>query len=270
LKKERRKIQKIKTGILFFSLLTLFSCDFSPRIYQEILDAQESIALQKYEKAIAQYERILKKSPPLKIKVKIFYQIGDLYSIYLSKNNKGIEYYKKILEASEEPLWLVKTEERLGEIYFSYTKQYKKSAKSYKALANFTPRLNNQQFYHYRYGLSLFYLNRFEQAEEKFQEMKKNTRNEYHIRSFYYLGLIDFHRQKWKAAIEHWKNYLKVEKRRDNIVQTKFLMANAYETMEELKFAYNIYYSILGEFPNTEVVRNRLKAIYDRRISRKR
>ena len=47
-------------------------------------------------------------------------------------------------------------------------------------------------------------------------------------------------------------------------------MANAYETMEELKKAYNLYYSILGEYPNTEVIQNRLKAIYDRRVARKR
>ena len=60
------------------------------------------------------------------------------------------------------------------------------------------------------------------------------------------------------------------EKRRDNIVQTKFLMANAYETMEKLKAAYNIYYSILGEYPNTEVIKNRLKSIYERRVARKR
>ena len=47
-------------------------------------------------------------------------------------------------------------------------------------------------------------------------------------------------------------------------------MANSYESLENLKSAYNIYYSILGEYPNTEVIQNRLKGIYNRRIARKR
>ena len=67
-----------------------------------------------------------------------------------------------------------------------------------------------------------------------------------------------------------WDKYISLEKRRDNIVQTKFLMGNAYETMEELKKAYNIYYSILGEYPNNDVIKNRLNSLYKRRIARKR
>ena len=47
-------------------------------------------------------------------------------------------------------------------------------------------------------------------------------------------------------------------------------MGNAYETMEELKKAYNIYYSILGEYPNNDVIKNRLNSLYKRRIARKR
>ena len=61
-----------------------------------------------------------------------------------------------------------------------------------------------------------------------------------------------------------------LENRNDRIVKTKFLIANAYESAEKLKEAYNIYYSILGEYPNSEVIENRLKSLYERRVSRKR
>jgi len=47
-------------------------------------------------------------------------------------------------------------------------------------------------------------------------------------------------------------------------------MANAYEMLEKLKEAYNLYYSILGEYPNTKVIQNRLNSIYARKIARKR
>ena len=84
------------------------------------------------------------------------------------------------------------------------------------------------------------------------------------------LGIVSFKKKQWKIAINYWNKYIKKEKRQDNIVRTKFLMANAYETIENLEKAYNIYYSILGEYPNTKVIKNRLNAIYERKIARRR
>ncbi|MCR9204791.1 MAG: hypothetical protein NXH75_09450, partial [Halobacteriovoraceae bacterium] len=179
-------------------------------------------------------------------------------------------YYEQIMKISSKPLWLVKTQERMGEIYFSYLKDYENSAPIYKKLSNFEPRLARQDFYSFRYAISTFNRNQYAVSLDLFTKIKSNSRHEYSDRSNFYLGLIHFQKKKWKKAVEAWKVYLKKEKRRDNIVQTKFLMANAYETMERLKIAYNLYYSILGEYPNTEVIKNRLKGIYERRVARKR
>jgi hypothetical protein len=82
--------------------------------------------------------------------------------------------------------------------------------------------------------------------------------------------LIQFRQGHWGPAIDMWKKYLEVETRKDKKVEVRYLMANAYETIENLKEAYAIYYSLLGEYPNTQVIQNRLKAIYQRKVSRKR
>jgi hypothetical protein len=66
------------------------------------------------------------------------------------------------------------------------------------------------------------------------------------------------------------KEYIKRETRKDNVVQAKFVLANALENLEELKKAYNMYYSILSDYPNIDVIKNRLKSIYKRRVARKR
>ncbi len=244
--------------------------DFTPPLNKEILQAQDFISQQDYKTAIFKYEEILKKHPPKDIQVKINYQLGDLYSIYLSENKKAVQRYSTIMKISEDPRWLIKTQERLGEIYFSYLKVYKKSMAIYGKLSEFRPKLIEQDFYRFRYALSTFYSGNKALALRLFKEIQKSPTGEHYTRSFYYEGLIYFEQKKWQASIDTWKKYLKNEKRRDNIVQTKFLMANAYETIEKLKIAYNIYYSILGEYPNTLVIQNRLKGIYERRVARKR
>ncbi|MDC1175220.1 tetratricopeptide repeat protein [Bacteriovoracaceae bacterium] len=261
-----------KILIMGLALLAPFfySCDFTPRIHKEVLKAQNLIAKQEYQKAIDNYEKILVKNPPNELKTKILYQIGDLYSLYLSKNKKSLKYYQEIKEITDSPLWLVKTEERLGDINFLYLQDYEKSLTSYKLLSEFRPKLQKQDFYRFRYGLSLLNLDNLYEAANIFKEISEEKNSDYNIQSIYQLGLIQFQIKNWKGAVKYLNDYIKLESRRDNIVQAKFLMANAYETMEELKIAYNIYYSILGEYPNTEVVNQRLESIYKRRIARKR
>ena len=72
--------------------------DFTPRIHKDILKAQQLILEQKYQYAISIYERILKESPEDKIKVKIYYQLGELFSINLSKNGVVFSRFSLLLD----------------------------------------------------------------------------------------------------------------------------------------------------------------------------
>ena len=254
--------------LLAFVLFT--SCDFTPRIHQQILIAQSYITDQEYTKAVKQYHEILEEVPPKDIKIKIYYQLGELYAISLGEYRKGIHYYEKIRELTNDPIWLVKTQERIGEIAFTYIKDYKKSETVYQALKSFRPKLNNFDLYEYRYVYSQVNQNKFIEAERNLIPIQNNISHKFNNEAFYLYGRLYFHNKDWVKSVSYLREYIKREKRRDKIVKAKFLMGNAYETMEKLKLAYNIYYSILGEYPNTEVIQQRLKSVYERRISRRR
>lgn len=255
---------------LFF-LLIIVACDFTPVLHKKVLEAQNYIKAQNYKKAIAVYEQILEDSGlPTDLKIKIEYQLGELYSIHMFDNKKAIHYYSLIKEKSLDPFWQVKVEDKMAEIYFSYLKDFKESTQSYKRLSGFMPRLEKFDQYQHRLALSHLFLGKFDESRAVFDEISKNSSHEFYVRSFYYLGLIKFEEKKWAEAIAIWKDYLKKENRRQYHIETKFMMANAFETMEELKSAYNLYYSLLGEYPNTEVIQARLSSIYSRRIARKR
>lgn len=253
-------------GLCFLAL----ACDFTPRLHKDILRAQHYIVTQRYEDAINAYQQILKKNPSNEIKVKINFQLGELHSTYLGKNKESIQYYQSIVDESDDPLWVVKSLEKIAEIHFSYLGNYQQSFITYKKLTEFTPKLQNFDFYEYRMAMSLHYLGRKTEAIAVYDNILQRSGHEYYLRSIFDLGNLYFEKKEWQTAINYWLDYIKKETRRDNITQAKFLIANAYETMEELQKAYNLYYSILGEYPNTEVVRSRLRSIYDRRVARKR
>lgn len=255
---------------IFFSCNPKNPIDFSPRIYKQILKAQNYIKNGEYERAISEYNEILNDMPPIDLRVKIFYQLGDLYSISLGKYENGISYFNKVKKNATDPIWLLKSQERLGEIYFTYKRDFNESAKVYGELISFRPKLNEYQFYEYRYIQSLLKINEKKELKEVATNIIKNSSHKYHKDAYFILGYSHFQNKEWAKAISYFREYIKRETRRDKVVNVKFLIGNCYETLEKLKSAYNIYYSLLGEYPNNTVIQDRLQSVYQRRVSRKR
>jgi tetratricopeptide (TPR) repeat protein len=260
----------MKSKKLFLIFFIFTGCGFSSGIYKDILVAQEYLTERKFQKAVKVYESILAKKPSLNIQIKINDQLGDIYSIYLNNYEKSLRHYKEIESESNEPLWQVRSLEKIGNIYFEKTKNFQAASVAYLKLAKFIPSLEKQAFYKFRYALSLLYNHQTSLAIIELKKIIKEKQVKYIKEANYYIGLAHFYKQQWVQAREYWFEYLKIETRKDKIVNTKFLIANAYESSEHLKEAYNIYYSILGEYPNPEIIQSRLNSLYERRIARKR
>lgn len=267
-------IRKLSTKILKAPLLAglffLGSCDFTSGLNREILTAQDYVESQNYEKAAEAYERLLRKSPGKNLQTKIHYQLAEIYYLYLNQQPRALEHYKYIVENDENPRNQVRSLEKIADINFSFTKKYPEAIRAYQTLLTFQPRLQNADFYDFRVAEAQFESGQLTKAEQRFTKHSIDTNHAHHVESFYYLGLIRFYQQRWEGAVEQWLEYIKREKRKDLIVKTKFLIANAYESGEKLKEAYNIYYSLLDDHPNPQVIKDRLKALYARRVARKR
>lgn len=255
---------------LFAGLFFLGSCDFTSGLNREILSAQGYVEAQDYQKASEAYERLLRKSPGKNIQSKIHYQLAEIYYLYLSQQPRALEHYKYIVENDENPTSQVRALEKIADISFSFSKKYTEAIRAYQTLLAFRPELQNADFYDFRVAQSYFESGHLAKADQRFMRQSADTNHAHHVESFYYLGLIRFYQQKWEPAVEKWLEYIKREKRKDLIVKTKFLIANAYESGEKLKEAYNIYYSLLDDHPNPQVIKDRLKALYARRVARKR
>jgi tetratricopeptide (TPR) repeat protein len=257
--------------IILSSLIFLFiSCDFTASLYKDIIKAQELMGHGKYEEAVAKYEEILRHNPSPQIKVKIYFQLGEIYSLYLNDGVKAISYFEKVKNVTNDRTWQIKYLEKEAEITFTMLKDYKNASRIYRELYNFNPKLDQPDFYYFRLGVSLRKNNQTEESIKIFQDILKNTNHPFFVQSFYELGLCYYFDQKWEKAIAEWMEYLKYEKNKDRIIEAKFMIANSYETKESLKEAYDIYYSILPEYPNPEVIKGRLKSLFTRRQARKR
>ncbi len=256
--------------LLLFLVFLSSSCDFTSGVNRDILLAQGYVDSQEFQKAVELYERILKKNPSKIIKTKINFQLAEIYYLYLDQQVNALKYYEFIVENVDDPLWQVKSLEKIADINFSFSKNYPEAIKAYQTLMSFKPKLKNFDYYLFRLGESYFEVGNYKKSKEIFNQILSEQNGEYYTLAYYQMGLVEFYNKKWDEAVEYWMEYLKREKRKDLITKVKFLIANAYESNEKLKEAYNIYYSLLPTYPNPEVLKSRLKSLYSRRVARKR
>jgi tetratricopeptide (TPR) repeat protein len=259
----------------YFILVTFFltSCDFSSRLNQDILDVQEKIKERDYQQAVILYQNIIDRKPPEHLRFKIYFQLADLNSIYLNNQIEAKKYFELLIAETNDPKWLLRARERLAEINFEYLHNYKEAIEIYTLLTSYIPKLEASDKYEYLLALAYLKNSNYAESEKRFLEISRDSSHEFFVNSFFHLGIILFEQKKWKEAIVYWKEYIKNEnpqKNKNQIVEVKFLIANAFETMENLKEAYDVYFSLQGEYPNNDVVKNRLKSIYSRRVNRKR
>lgn len=266
-------MNRLRLLIIFNSTIIFFisiSCDFSSNINRDILQAQEYFHKQEYLKSVTSYENILKKDPPASIKAKIYFQLGELYSIHLGDYLKGVKYFLALKEETDDPSWMLKVEDRIGDINFTFLRDYNSAIRNYSKLIKFVPIPDKHDMYEFRLAKSYKETAKEKLAVESFQKIYENKKHEFYIESAFELGLIYYEMSRWEDALKYWAKYIEIEKRKDKIAWVKFLMANIYETREELEEAYELYYSILGEYPNTDVLKERLRSIYNRKIKRRR
>lgn len=266
-----KSLKRLFNRFLFVLLiLGSSSCDFTSGLNQDILAAQKYVDSQEFQKAVELYERILKTNPSKLIKTKINYQLAEIYYLYLDEQVKALKYYQYIVENVDDPLWQVKSLEKVADINFNFAKNFTESIRAFNVLMNFRPKLKNYDYYYLKVGESYFELGQYNKAREIFNHILSQKTNPYYVEAFNQMGLIEFYNKNWDQAVDYWLEYLKRERRKEQIVKVKFLIANAYESNEKLKEAYNIYYSLLPSYPNPEVLKARLKSLYSRRVARKR
>ncbi len=256
--------------LLILSLFLIWGCDFSSQSHQKILEAQNLLNQSKYNEAVKTYEEIVDKIPPSELKFKLLFQIGEIYSLYLSNPEKARFYFDQIIKNTKDPNWKVNSMERIADLEYSEFENFQRSSDLYERLYDFYPHLARRDFYEFRLARSLMEIGNLEKSEKMFLNISKNPSHEFSSRSFYFLGTIEFRKKDWRKAGDFLLDYLRRETNKDHVIQAKYLLANTYETLEELDKAYNIYYSLLGEYPNPQVIRNRLRSIYTRKVDRKR
>jgi len=248
----------------------LLSCDFAPTLDKDILEAQRAIDQQDFNKAASINDDILRKSFKRQIRRKVLYQQGEIYLVHLENPQKALNYFQEIYQGELDPYWQVKSLEKIADIYFFNLKMFDEAKQSYEILAGFKPPLKREDYYVFQMARSLMEGKNFLDAYKIFKTISEDKKNPFETDALFQRGLIHFYLKEWGKSVELFKKFIGLSSSKEMSVQAKFLIANCFETQEKLQEAYNIYYSLIDSYPNIEVIKSRLKSLYERRQARKR
>jgi tetratricopeptide (TPR) repeat protein len=239
-------------------------------VLKRIAKAQEDVKEQRYEEAAQSYELILRKNLSRDLRVRVLYQLARLYSLNLKKNVAAVECYQWIIDNAHDPTWEITAGEELADLQFSTMKNFKGAVISYGKLASYLPAPQRKDFYEMRIGLAYLEAGECKYAHEVFEKISRSHDNKFKSRSLLEKGRANFCLKEWVKSIADLNQFLQSAPRKEDAVQAKFLVANAYETTENLEEAYRQYHSILDDYPNPEIIRERLGAIQRRKADRNR
>jgi tetratricopeptide (TPR) repeat protein len=255
----------------FFLILCAFlgGCDFSPKYLKLLKAAQEHVSVHEYDQAILAYEESAEVAPE-EMKIKINYQLGRFYSTYQNNYEKAVAAFDYSSRLSDDPVIKARSLEELGEINFSFLRNYSEARKNYDQLIHFKPELSRIRFYEYRYALTYYHLKEWEKARALLKKISVDNDHEYFAQALYHLGRLEFENKNWSLAIDYMKSYIEKSKEQNEKINARFVMANSYENLNELIKAYNHYNSLLNDFPHPAIIKERMDAIYARRVAKKR
>lgn len=259
----------LKRLVLVLLALQLFGCNANSSKNQFGL-AEQLFLEQKYDASIHEFNKIVQRDPQSEFGIKALQQIATIQQLYLNNAEEALKTYRLLLKRSTEPKLIRETQLTIANLYFERFEDFEKAAETYLSLYQAYPDDDMADKILYRYGRSLFLKNRFDDAMKAYQTLRqKFPVSPYSARAQLEIANALSSSGKCKEAIKKFEE-VRASAQKDLRVMAVFEMANCYEILDDLDTSYDLLASIQTDYPNPDVISQKMQKIKRRKILRRR
>lgn len=267
----RRNVLLASTLAVALALVLLTLNWRSHRTDHRILQAQELIIKGEQEKAASLLNELLLADLPQPVKEKIFFQLVDLQLLHLRKPELALKILDNTqLYELQGPDIDIKINHYRAQIYDVHLQNCQQAIPYYQQLINYLPQLAEIDYYQFSLAKCYKNLERWSEAITLFKKMSQDPHQPFQKKASLQLVLSYYLTRQQSLALEEVKRYQELETDLEQLIYANYLKANILEDLEQLEEAYKIYASLLYQYPNQELVKQRMNRIYERRLSRGR
>lgn len=263
----------MKSNFLIFLLLVthffVVSCNINSSQNQFDL-AEELFLKEKYQAAIHELEKIVRREPTSELGIKSLYKIATIQRLYINAPVDALQTYNLLLKRVKREDDFKKIYRITAAMYFEKFADYKKAIESYGRLLRLDLEDEESEFFIYRIGRSFFMLSRFDLAIRTFTKLIKRYPNgKYSVRARFEIASTKSSQGQCKKAIPEYKSVIKIGREKERKLAV-FGLASCYEELGALDRAYDLFNSIKNTYPIPVVVDLKMKKIKRRKILRRR
>jgi len=236
-----------------------------------------------YEASVKEFERVISKENSGKLGIQALYRAAMTQALFLAQYPEAIKKFENFVQRTNDPQLAWEAKLQIGDLLFSKLERYQNTIEHYRTLLKEKPEAVETPEFRYRIAKSQFYLLRFQEAIDSFQQLRNfYPKSSWSEKASFELGdtYLTWGEQEQASgnktdktlltSIKVFESFLKEYPNSSLVPQARFGIASSLETLDRLDEALQIYQSLKGNYIDPRVIEIKLHRITERINHKKR
>ncbi len=260
-------MKKIFSVLLLTALLA--GCDpFDKAASDEYEAATKRWNAGDYQTAVKMYFALVKEHPSSQKADDALYWAGVTQFLYLGETDKALQTLRLLLKTYPRRDMAPQAQWYIAQIYELGYSNYERAIEEYRKAASYSNRDVREKSL-YSEAECLFRIGKIEDARSAWIRQIAEFPNGQQSRLAYFrLGTAAFSKGELDVSEKYYRKALEQNPDRELMVKAKFALAECLELGDNLKEALAIYKEIEPNYPNTEAIQIKIRALENRIVKK--
>ncbi len=245
--------------------VVLFTTGHRYRVKKIFASAERSWEEGDYQRAVELYQAVIDEDPGDPLSVRAQFQVGSTYHLFLQRDREAVQAFRDLIKKNPAGPWSLRAQELLGEIFEKRFEDYRQAIVEYQRLINLSGGGEEGDRAQLAVARCYFKMGDFDQA-----------RGEYEIHLEWYpgsprrdralAGAANSHYvvRAFQSAIRYYRQVIEVSDDPKLRAEAGFGIASCLEEAGDLRGALAAFAKVRRDYPNPELVEQRLDRLRKR------
>ena len=247
------------------------------------LRAERLWSEKKYEAAVREYDRVLEKAPKSRLGPVAQYRAARTEMLFLNRPESALKRFQTLLSMKVDVSLKKKSAQAVAELLGPRLNRWSEAFVFYDAQEKEASDVREKNEWWMRKGTALIQLQRYDQAAEVFDEIRKDPKSvDFHSEAAWQYAIALFTQTEerstdrtqrdrlLKQAASLFESIEKTSSSKSRKAEAAFLLANCLEEMDRVSEALVQYQNAKEDHPNPAAVEIRIQRVQERIHSKKR
>ena len=208
--------------------VVLFTTGHRYRVKKIFASAERSWEEGDYQRAVELYQAVIDEDPGDPLSVRAQFQVGSTYHLFLQRDREAVQAFRDLIKKNPAGPWSLRAQELLGEIFEKRFEDYRQAIVEYQRLINLSGG-----------------------GEEGDRALAGAANSHYVVRAF-------------QSAIRYYRQVIEVSDDPKLRAEAGFGIASCLEEAGDLRGALAAFAKVRRDYPNPELVEQRLDRLRKR------